>query len=107
MSIKKHLKENYEMSDIESIAEGNLINGISGFIYYSETCDFYEKHKSEIWEMLEEDAEEFGYKSVVSFIATFNNQPQSHTQYQNLLCWYAVEREARSLINEFWEESAA
>ena len=52
--------------------------------------------------MLEEDSEEYGYKSVVSFIASFNNQPQTHAQYQNLLCWYAVEREARAIVDEFW-----
>lgn len=102
MSIKQHLKENYNQSDLEFIAQGNLINGVSGFIYYSETCAFYEKHREEIWEMLEEDAEEYGYKSVVSFIASFNNQPQTHAQYQNLLCWYAVEREARAIVDEFW-----
>ena len=66
-NIKKYLKENYEQSELQEIAEGGLEGGISGFIYYSETCSFYDENEDEIWELLEEDADQYGYKDINSF----------------------------------------
>jgi hypothetical protein len=106
-NIKKYLKENYEQSELQEIAEGGLEGGISGFIYYSETCSFYDENEEEIWELLEDDADQYGYKDINSFIATFKGDIQSLTQYKNILTWYAVERQARQLVEDFWGEFAA
>lgn len=106
-NIKKHLKENFEQSDLQHIADGGLTGGVSGFIYYSETIEFYDEHEEEIWELLEQDAEDFGYKSITAFIDTFNGDIQSLTEYKNILTWYAVERQARLLVEDFWGECVA
>jgi len=106
-NIKKYLKENYEQSELQEIAEGGLQGGVSGFIYYSETIEFYDENEDEIWELLEQDAEEYGYKDINTFIASFNGDIQSLTQYKNLLTWYSVERQSRELVDEFWGEFAA
>ena len=106
-NIKKYLKENYEQSELQEIAEGGLEGGVSGFIYYSETIEFYDENEDEIWELLEEDADQYGYKDINSFIASFKGDIQSLTQYKNILTWYAVERQSQELVDEFWGEFAA
>jgi len=101
MNIKQYLLDNYEMTEIKDIAEHGCSGGIGGFIYYHETNKFHDDHEDEIWDMLHDDAQDQGC-TTIELIAQFNGQKDvgSINQFKNLLCWYAVEREANTIINE-------
>ena len=101
MRIKEFLKNNYEGSEIDFIANGNLINGVHGFIYYSETVAFYDKHQEEILALVEDLAEEYGL-TYGEMIKDLSRGCHTVTQYKNALCWFAVEHVARTLSSEWW-----
>ena len=101
MRIKEFLIKNYERSEIDFIANGNLINGVHGFIYYSETVAFYDKHQEEILALVEDLAEEFGV-SYGEMIKDLTRGCQTVTTYKNALCWAAVEENARRISWEWW-----
>lgn len=105
MDIKKYLNENYDLAEIQDIANGALIGGVSGFIYYSETIAFYERHEAEIWQILEEDAHNMGI-SISKILDGFSNPIEDLTGFKNSLCWYAVERSAQEIQETFWERTA-
>ena len=101
--IKQYLLDNYEPQTIKEITEHGCISGIcSGLIYYCDTVKFHDDHEVEIWDMLEDDKENFGEKNILDFIGSLNGAQNvgSMMQLKNLLTWYAVEREAQSIVNE-------
>src|SRR3990167_4428166 len=59
-SFKSWMKGNFETSELERMLEYGADSGFDGLIYYSETCELYERFKTEIWEMLAEDTESPG-----------------------------------------------
>lgn len=70
-----------------------------GFPYITYTRDcvrLYNKFEDEIYDALNEDAEEFGYESVDAFVATFRRKDMlsNPDTRKNLLLWYMVERVA-------------
>lgn len=44
-----------ELSEVQDAS-----NGASGFIYYTDTCDFFRKNRAEILARLHDDADSFG-----------------------------------------------
>ena len=70
--------------------------GVSGFIYYAETCKFYQDYKETIWDLLYDTAESMG-ESVLQMIANFGGAKDvgSGDQLENLLAWFALEEAAR------------
>ena len=101
-SFKSWMKENFEKSELERMLEYGADSGFDGLIYYSETCELYERFKTEIWEMLAEDTESPGYKNPIELIAAFNGAGgvASADAFENLLVWYAAERTAREITEE-------
>lgn len=75
---------------------------ISELIYYTDTVAFYEKYKNEIWDRLWNTYEEFGFESVLHFIASFHgaNDVGSDDQFSNLLAWYACEEVCREIMRD-------
>lgn len=73
--------------------------GYPGFSYYTDTVKFYNRHEEAIWQLLEQDADDFGFDSVPAYIASFNRASDAVdiTQFKNLLTWYALEHVARNL----------
>ena len=100
-NIKNFLLENYERSEIDFIANGNLINGVSGFIYYAETVLFFDKHQSEILELVEAHADEYGL-TFGEMVKDLTKDCYTVTTYKNALVWFAVEDVARSISYEWW-----
>ena len=94
-----------DAEDIRGLAEHGADGGWQGLTYYRETCALYQKHKEEIWEMLFEDAEEFGM-SWASMIDGWRSAKNvgSVDQFENLMVWYAAERTARRIVDA--EEAA-
>ena len=100
------------------IANHGIAGGFSGWIYYTETCDFYAKNQSSIIELIERQFDEFGYHSAQDMVKSFRsidatlsgigytlygNKSQHDTQIANALAWFAAEEVARSFVD--WSES--
>lgn len=109
--------ENEEMlSTMSDIANYGISGGFSGFIYYSDTVEFFKKNRSRIVEMCKEYADEFG-QDVISMVAGFNclnDDPETRdeigraiyghmkpddTLVANALAWFAAEECAREFEN--------
>lgn len=89
--------------ELRDVCDGGASAGFPGFTYYKDTCSFYRRWKSEIWALLEETAEEMGYKTPTELIATFNGNAQvsDETTFENLLAWFALEEVARYLNPDY------
>jgi hypothetical protein len=104
----------------QDIANHGAAGGFSGFIYYDDTVAFAKKHKTEIFELASQQAQEFG-EDPLTMIANFNYLKSSKytpgqitraiyerartdehgdkTQILNALAWYALEEVARALAD--------
>ena len=98
--------------------------GFSGWIYYTETCDFYKKNKKEIIRLAKNIASELGmdgsarndFKDHLNFIKSFgcirdlgisidelvqgmSGNGELQDQIQNCLSWFALEEVSRAYDN--------
>lgn len=88
------------------IANHGIAGGFSGWIYYTETCQFYAKNQGVIVRLVENQSNEYGYESVQDMVKSFRsldatlseigytlygNKRQHDTQVANALAWYAAE----------------
>jgi molybdate-binding protein len=85
--------------DAADIARHGADAGFGGITYTSDTVKLFDQYEDEIYQMLADDAEEFGHKNVPEFIATFGRADMAETMsgLKNLLVWYACEKLAREL----------
>jgi hypothetical protein len=81
------------------LARSGCISGIiSELIYYSDTCAFYERHKSEINELLSEFINDTGLSVNELFRNWDDEDPLILDQYnQNILAWFAFEEMAQRI----------
>ena len=94
-TIKEYLKEK-EKEDVADIAKHGCSGGVSGLIYYTETGKFYDDHVKEIWEMLEDAADQEG-QTLMEKIFSITKDEESHRTFKNKLVWWAVEVRAQEL----------
>ena len=94
--------ENHFFDTMRDITNHGASTGFHGFIYYHETCDFYDANQELIWEAICDDAEAFGQTpiQVIDGQAQYINSEMS---LKNVLAWYALERAANEVIQD--EES--
>lgn len=96
--------------NLKEVVEHGCVNGcVSSLIYYEDTAKFHDKFEEQIWEMLYEEHEEFGFKSIPEYIASFNGSKNvgSLEQFKNLLAWYSVENVARQILDEQEQKEVA
>jgi hypothetical protein len=102
--VKERIGANEEgyASIIEDVANHGADTGFSGFTYTADCVEFFDAHEEVIMNMLSDAAEEFGYKSVPAFVASFGraDMAESIDGYKNLLAWYALEEVCRQLVDE-------
>lgn len=93
-------KETEEAKTWYDIAEHGADTGWPGFTYYTDTTEFYEKNKEEIWELLAEQAEGMGY-TPIELIAQFKIQSDAQTAdtFENMMAWFALEEIARAFVD--------
>lgn len=107
-TIKEWILETQEPEDIVSISDNGCVNGAcNDLIYYNDTVKFYYDHKDEIWELLEQESEEFGHNTVFDFMGTWSEYAKnvtSDTTFKNLLAWWSVEHVCNQII---WNEEVA
>jgi len=108
-------------SQLKNISNYGIDGGFSGFIYYNETCQFFDDNKVLILTQLEEDAFNFGedmltmishfncltdnqrkpqYTPTEIMNAIYNQDDENETQIKNALAWYAAETVAFQLEEE-------
>lgn len=99
-TFKEWFKENLS-DEAEDIANHGADAGFAHITYTADTVEIYDRFESEIYDMLNEDADSFGHKNVEEMIAQFQRAdmlswPEGR---KNLLVWYACERVARELTD--------
>lgn len=85
-------------SIMNDVASCGADGGFPGFTYTKDCVKFYDENEEEIYELLNETAEEFGHDSVDALVATFIRKdllawPEGR---KNLLAWFALETVARN-----------
>ena len=85
-----------DKEDVADIAKHGCSGGVSGLIYYHETSDFYDDHVTEIWEMLEDAADQEGVK-LMEKVQSLTHDEESYRTFKNKLVWWAVEVRAQEL----------
>lgn len=85
----------------EDIVNHGAAEGYPELTYYSDTCRLYEHFSQEIWEALNEDADDMG-QTPLELLASFGgaNNVTSSVTFQNLMVWYMAERTARQIQDE-------
>lgn len=103
------------------IANHGIDGGFSGWIYYSDTCEFFKKNRKDILAYAEEMAESMG-EDMLSMIQNFgvfqNDQISTNdlakalytgkgddaTRVQNVMAWFVVEELARNYVDMVEDE---
>ena len=99
-SIKEWLEATQDKSTISDVTWHGCSGGtISELIYYADTSAFYDKYKEEIFERLNNMAQDMDCESILHLIVTFNGAKEvgSHLQLKNLLAWWAAEDVCREI----------
>lgn len=94
--------------------------GITGFIYYSETVDFFNKNRKIILNRAKDEAESLGESGMISFFKCFGcfkgltedniasglyeEDSEDETTVKNGLAWYTLEEVARDIMDGDLEE---
>ena len=109
-------------SILKDIASYGADAGFSGFIYYNDTCKFFDNNKDLIMEQLLDDRVNIGYNSLTEMLSSFkcfkdvdtydieafliNSEDESNeeqTTLKNGLAWYALESVALQLEEQLAE----
>lgn len=89
--------------------------GFNGWIYHTETCEFYAKNRKLICELAQDLASDIG-EDMLTMVSNFNdikgdystvevgqtifgNKSQHDTQIANALAWFAIEEVCRSYFD--------
>lgn len=59
-------------NELSNVMHGGANAGFTGFIYYNETCKFFEDNKELIMAQLLEDRWSIGYTSLTEMLSSFN-----------------------------------
>ena len=92
-------EERFLISDVAT--HGCSGGTISELIYYDDTVKFYNKHEAEIWDELNNTAENLG-ETIPFMISNFRGCKDiwSATTFKNLLAWWICEHIARRISDE-------
>lgn len=96
-AIREH--SGLELDSIRDAATHGADSGFAGFTYTADGAEFTDKNGALLDELLQVDAEEFGYDNVSAFVASFNRADMTDTLdgYKCLVAWYALETAGRWL----------
>lgn len=94
-----------ELSSISDCAYHGVSSGCGGeFIYTSKCVDFYSEHKSVLWDMINDAADEQGIKPL-DFIASLQGcgDVSDHDSLATTIVWYCVEYVCQQIDNDATE----
>ena len=92
-------EERFLISDVAT--HGCSGGTISELIYYDDTVKFYNKHEAEIWDELNNTAENLG-ETIPFMISNFRGckNVDSAETFKNLLSWWVCEVIAQRIMDE-------
>jgi len=105
---------------LRDVLNHGAIQGVSGFIYYSETHDFYARNQRLIVDHLQDESESMGMSNALELAQSFRCMQDadqfdiakalvtidSTAQISNCLAWYALESVAYYVIEVLMEDAA-
>lgn len=117
--VKAVIKQLGGRESLEDVTNHGASGGFCGFVYYSDTIEFFRKNKKEIIELAEDMANDFG-EDVTNMIKNFNclkdyelsnsqigkvlygrfSDSGDNTNIMNALAWFALEEVARHEIDK-------
>jgi len=103
--IEEKFKDEDDALNPQEILDHGMVSGFSGFIYYKETCDLWDIHQEEIWDLLQEESEAMGDGPVVRHLVT-DDCGTTLNQFKNQMVWTAVEIIARQYVDRKEDEAA-
>jgi hypothetical protein len=91
-SIRQH--SGLELASIRDAGTHGADSGFGGFTYTSDGAEFTRANQRLVWDVLSEDADEFGYDNVAAFVGSFNRSDMADDpdSFDCLLAWYALEK---------------
>jgi len=95
--LDKEKEEGKGSTLIKDVSHHGCSGGVPGLIYYNETVKFHDDHEEEIWQLLEDYADNEGLK-LVDKMAQVSKDAGSLRQVKNGLVWWAVEVRAQELL---------
>ena len=95
--LAKEKEEGRGSTLVKDVANNGCQGGVPGLIYYNETVAFHDEHEEEIWQLLEDYADNEGLK-LVDKMAQVCKDAGSLRQLKNGLVWWAVEARAQELL---------
>lgn len=99
LAIRKH--SGMTPRQIVQAGEHGADTGWPGFTYTADCCEFFDAHAEDIWEQLDNMAENLGSKNVAELIAGFGRTDMAYCWdgFRNLLAWFALEEAGHWLAN--------
>lgn len=96
------LNQRLDPEDIDVLARYGASSGIPGLTYTRETVALYDRYESDVWDRLRDDADAYGHKSVLAYIASFGGAEHVSDSdgFKNLLVWAVAESYAVSELLE-------
>jgi hypothetical protein len=106
------------LQTLQDVSNNGADCGYGGFIYYTNTCGFYDDNSKLIINKLKDDYQDIGYNSITEMVKSFNcfkefkndeielflinllEDEDDITTIKNGLAWYALEETARELTND-------
>lgn len=91
-----------EISSISDCAYHGVASGCGGEFIYTRFCvHFYNEHKSVLWDMISDGADEMGVKPL-DFISSLNGcgDVSDHDSLATIIVWYCVERICQEIDND-------
>lgn len=91
------------------IANHGADGGFNGIIYTAELVELHDKYEEELWDEIRDDAEEYGHKTMMEFIASWIGAPRigGMDDLKVFVVWYMCEKVAHEIVNERENEESA
>ena len=91
-----------ELDEVKDVAKYGCEAGVSGFIYYNETREFFNEHEDEIEEIMNEIYFGDNYLKQIT-----DDDPCTVNQLINKIVWIIVENYCQSKLEEAEESAVA
>jgi len=104
-AIREH--SSMELSSIREAGEHGADAGWPGFTYTSDGADFFDENEYLLTQILQQDADDYGFDNVGAFVASFARADMTDTMpgYKCLVAWYALEIAGRWLEDRRYNRS--
>lgn len=93
-TFKDWMLQQFDRSELKDISNHGVDGGFNGLIYTAECVALHDAYEKELWDMLYEDAKEFGFDNIPAFMATWNRKDMLNDldQIKNMIVWYFAEK---------------